>query len=58
MLVSGSSALPKEVLEFLQVCSLAKVYFGYGQTELCAHAICSASGQKFNSYNQLGYAVR
>lgn len=54
-IVSGSSALPAEVREFLEVASCARLSVGYGLTEASATGLYNYCGQHFNTANQLGY---
>ncbi|CAL6026556.1 Long_chain fatty acid CoA ligase [Hexamita inflata] len=55
-IVSGSSSLQKEVREFLEVCSGARVTTGYGLTEANSAGLYNYCGQKYNSANQLGFS--
>ncbi|CAL6074292.1 Long_chain fatty acid CoA ligase [Hexamita inflata] len=55
-IVSGSSALPQEVREFLEICTGARVSSGYGLTEASSAGTYNYCGQHYNSPNQLGYA--
>lgn len=53
-IVSGSSALPMNVLEFLRVCSGARITTGYGLTEGSCGGAYNHCTQKLNMSSQLG----
>ncbi|CAL6036356.1 Long_chain fatty acid CoA ligase [Hexamita inflata] len=55
-MVSGSSALPKEVKDFLEICSGARITTGYGLTEANCSGAYNYCGQHYNSPTQLGFA--
>ncbi|CAL6008804.1 Long_chain fatty acid CoA ligase [Hexamita inflata] len=55
MIISGSSALPQKVKDFLEITSCARLSVGYGITETCVTGLHNTCGQKFNTPNQLGY---
>jgi long-chain acyl-CoA synthetase len=54
-IVSGSSALTKEVRDFLEVCTGARITIGYGLSECSSAGAYNYCGQKMNHANQLGF---
>ncbi|KAH0577010.1 Long chain fatty acid CoA ligase [Spironucleus salmonicida] len=54
--ISGSSALPPEVEEFLRICTGARLTLGYGLTELSTTGLYNYCGMKMNTPYQLGFS--
>ena len=54
-IVSGSSALPKAVFEWLETTTGARITPGYGATELSTTGLYCYAGQKMWDANMLGF---